>query len=92
MVSFFSSLYSVSCRSAMACTAIGGYDDSSGVAVPLAEAWNGTAWAVQATPSPRGGTNSVLAGVSCAAGACTAVGSHLNRAQVSVTLAEAGPG
>ena len=89
----FHSLYSVSCRSARACTAVGGYDTGLGVGVTLAEAWNGTTWTVLPTPPPRSGTNSVLAGVSRRpATSFTAVGSHLSSAQVSVTLAETGPG
>ena len=83
----------MACRSAAACAAVGGYINSSGVAVTLAEAWNGSTWSIQPTPAPRSGTNSVLAGVSPAsATSFTAVGGHLSGAQVSVTLAETGPG
>jgi hypothetical protein len=89
----FTSLYGVSCRSPRACAAVGGYTTGSGLAVPLAEAWNGTAWTLQATPRPRGGTDSVLAGVSRGpAAGFTAVGSHLSGAQLSTTLAETAPG
>jgi hypothetical protein len=89
----FTSLYGVSCRSPRACAAVGGYHTGAGLAVTLAEAWNGTAWPVQATPRPRSGTDSVLAGVSRGpAAGFTAAGSHLSGAQVSTTLAETGPG
>jgi hypothetical protein len=44
-------LNGVSCASAAACEAVG-YYASSGVDKTLAEVWNGTKWAVQATPSP----------------------------------------
>ena len=41
----------------------------------LAEAWNGTAWALQTTPNSATTTGSVLDGVSCkSAASCTAVG------------------
>ena len=90
---FFHQFDGVSCRSASACTAVGGYDTSAGVAVTLAESWNGTTWAVQATPGPPKGVSSVLAGVSRrSATSVTAVGGHLSGAQVSVTLAETGLG
>jgi hypothetical protein len=43
--------------------------------VLLAEAWNGTRWRIQATPSPAGSTGSEFLAVSCsAAPACTAAG------------------
>jgi hypothetical protein len=50
-------LYSVSCWRRTACMAVGSYStmptSSSGNALTLAERWNGTAWRVQVTPSPR---------------------------------------
>jgi hypothetical protein len=62
----------VSCTSASACTAVGYYPSSAG-GLPLAERWNGTAWAIQKIP----GSGS-LAGVSCtSASACIAVGGSL---------------
>jgi len=71
-------LSGVSCTSATTttCTAVGSYVNSSGVQQTLAERWNGTGWAIQATPNQ--GT-SVLSGVSCtSATACTAVGQTNN--------------
>jgi hypothetical protein len=65
----------VSCASATACTAVGiaNEDPSTGAVSTLAEHWDGTAWTIQPTPPPVGG--SVLAGVSCTSPpACTAVG------------------
>jgi hypothetical protein len=80
----------VSCTTATACTAVGGYSLSSGQWVTLAEEWNGTAWAIQPTRSPAGATRSYLDGVSCTTvGACTAVGDYLNGSGQYVTLAEA---
>jgi hypothetical protein len=90
-VSYFSSFYGVSCRSATLCTAVGGYDNSSGTAETLAESWNGTHWKIQITPNPRGRTNSVLSDVSdSSASALIAVGSDRNRAGVVLTLGETG--
>jgi hypothetical protein len=65
----------VSCGSARSCTAVGSYTDQAGNSVPLADAWNGTAWAVQSPPGPADGTNSTLYWISCpSARACTAAG------------------
>jgi hypothetical protein len=73
--SLLSSFSGVACTSANACTAVGTYDDSSEVAYTLAEAWNGTKWSVQTTPTPSGAKASILNGVACSsASACTAVG------------------
>ncbi len=84
-----SDLTGVSCTSATACTAVGYYYKTGPVEVTLAERWNGTAWAVQATPNPGGPQVSDLTGVSCtSATACTAVGSYYKTGPVEVTLAE----
>src|SRR5205085_942105 len=84
------SLSGVSCTVATACTAVGSYRNSAGTSVTLAEAWNGTSWAVHGTPNPTGAESSGLNGVSCtAATACTAVGSYTNSAGTRATLAEA---
>src|SRR5580704_4257949 len=53
-----SGLSGVSCSSPVACTAAGSYDTSGGSTALLAEAWNGTSWHIQATPSPAGSTGS----------------------------------
>jgi hypothetical protein len=83
-------LSGVSCTSAVACTAVGHYDNHSGAEVTLAELWNGKIWRVQATPNPSGATDAVLSGVSCtSATACEAVGSYSNSSGTQVTLAEA---
>ncbi len=50
-------LFSVSCWRSPACMAVGSYStmptSPSGNALTLAERWNGTAWRVRSTPSPR---------------------------------------
>jgi hypothetical protein len=82
-------LSGVSCTSAKACTAVGNYIDSSNEQVALAEAWDGSTWTIQPTPTPRGATGSHLSGVSCtAAAACTAVGKYQTASGSQVTLAE----
>jgi hypothetical protein len=69
-------LASVSCASASACTAVGSATGSAGRVLTLAERWNGVHWTVQASPNP---TPSLpiheFAGVACpTASACVAVG------------------
>lgn len=83
----------VSCPSATACTAVGSYinNTQTGGVGTLAEAWNGTRWAIQPTPNPTGATQSRLQGVSCpSATSCTAVGSHFasGLGKPTLTLAE----
>jgi hypothetical protein len=64
----------VSCRSALACTAVGRFSKGSGL-FTLAETWNGTTWAIHRTPVSPGTTDSALDGVSCGSvSVCSAVG------------------
>ena len=69
------SLDGVSCTAARACTAVGAYFSQNAGPLNLAEAWNGTAWRVQATPNPIPQGRNQLNSVSCASPrSCTAVG------------------
>lgn len=72
----------VACSSTIACTAVGNFKDHAGVFVGLAERWNGSKWAIQATPAPTGlGGDSFLVAVACpTANDCTAVGYFVNSA------------
>jgi hypothetical protein len=71
-VSFLSG---VSCTSSVACTAVGYTTTRSGIALTLAERWDGTRWALQQTPTPLTTASVQLTGVSCPAPtSCTAVG------------------
>jgi DNA-binding beta-propeller fold protein YncE len=82
-------LESVSCSSASACTAVGYYENSSAILVPLVERWNGTEWSIQSTPAPSEAKESQPSGVSCpASNACTMVGYYKNSAGVDLPLAE----
>jgi hypothetical protein len=70
----FNGLSAVSCVSAAACTAVGGFQGSTGVERTLAESWNGSRWS--AVPSPNRGTggNALFAASCVPDGACMAVG------------------
>ncbi len=72
-------LAGVSCASATNCFAVGDYQNSSATKM-LLERWNGTSWAIAATPDPTDATNSNLSGVACAGNTnCKAVGTyHVN--------------
>ena len=66
----------VSCVSARACMAVGGFQPGQTVEETLIESWNGTTWAVVPSPnSPPAHPSDELTSVSCvSAQACTAVG------------------
>jgi hypothetical protein len=85
-----SELDGVSCTATDACTAVGSsFTNASAPTVTLAEAWNGSSWSMQTTPTPIGGTDGYLQGVSCTAtDACTAVGYSLTPSGSGATLAE----
>ncbi len=76
-------LAGVSCTSATACTAVGGWVHEGLFGGTIAEAWDGTTWTLQSAPAPSDLPS--LSGVSCTSPtACTAVGSN----GPGVTLAE----
>ena len=75
-----SELRAVSCSSAQACIAVGGYTDGTGNQTAFAERWDGSTWQFQHVAVPVGATGSLLVGVSCSeARACTAVGNYSDR-------------
>jgi hypothetical protein len=80
----------ISCASASACTAVGGYESNTPFLTPLlVEHWNGTTWTVQPAPLPRPSGGNWLAGVSCATStACLAVGQNYNSYHLARTVAE----
>ena len=84
-------LSGVSCGSARSCTAVGHYypDDTEQDEVPFVEHWNGTRWAIEATPTPPRLALNELEGVSCVSvHACTAVGSSASPGETHVPLVE----
>ena len=68
-------LQSVSCPSPDACAAVGYEQDGPGGVMPVAEEWNGSAWATLTVSLPSGAMDGSLGSVSCpAATTCTATG------------------
>ncbi len=79
----------VSCSSMTTCTAVGNTLNEANQHVALAERWNGHAWVVQPTPTPRDTVQSFLSATSCASPmVCVAVGYGVTAAGQKVTLAE----
>ena len=68
----YADLAGVSCVDASHCQAVGGGAFGQ---QPLAEAWDGTSWSVEATPLPSGLTSGTLSAISCSSTTnCIAVG------------------
>ena len=82
-------LSGVSCTTATTCIAVGDYTNASGTQVTLAEAWDGSSWALQTTPNPPGLASSTLSSVSCTTATdCSAVGYSFTSAHAQLPLAE----
>ena len=84
-------LNGVSCPGAAVCVAAGYWSPVAGggdLANSLAERWNGSTWAVQATPDPAGSVSTALNAVDCTSPArCMAVGGF-STSSAGLTLAE----
>lgn len=84
-------LEGVSCTSSTACVAVGTFRETgSTVTKPLAEAWNGSEWALVGVPIPTGTKgDAVLKSVSCAsAGSCVAVGGYVSATEPGEPIEE----
>jgi len=82
-------LSSVTCASTTDCWAIGGHDNGLETDLTLIEHWNGSSWAVVASPNAITNQNNVLNGVTCASATeCWAVGFYVPDANFSETLIE----
>ena len=80
-------LRDVSCPSATNCYAVGSYSTTTATKT-LVEHWDGSTWAIEATPNPSGSNEAVLSGVSCPGPTtCFAVGAFSANASV-YTLTE----
>jgi hypothetical protein len=73
-------LFGVSCSSSNICVAVGSSVRRSD-SFPLAEHWDGSAWAVRSTPRPAGARNAMLTSISCVSPSwCVAAGWYATRA------------
>jgi hypothetical protein len=87
----FATLNGVSCPADGSCEAGGqfGQTPESTDLQALAEAWNGSSWALQDAAAPPGATTNGLSGVSCVtADFCEAVGTAEDSAGNTISLAE----
>ena len=84
-----SGLTGVSCTASTACTAVGGYTDSTGIQVTLAEHWDASGWTVQTTQHPGTANRSGLGAASCTTSSvCSAVGTYYDKGGRTVVMAE----
>jgi hypothetical protein len=83
-------LLGVSCKSAIACMAVGYYNTESVYSLlPLTAFWNGSVWTLESMPLPAGSNTGEAEGVSCpSATSCTAVGFWVTSADVNNPLVE----
>jgi hypothetical protein len=82
-------LSAVSCTSPAFCVAAGVYISSTGAELGLTEQWDGSIWAIQATPGPPGAMLVDLNGVSCfSPTSCTEVGDYSDASGNQLTIAE----
>lgn len=72
-------LTAVSCPTATSCYAVGNYTTAAAAGASLVMHWNGSKWAIMKSPNPKRATNTTLAGVSCVAATCWAVGSYTTK-------------
>jgi hypothetical protein len=76
----------VSCISGALCVAVGDWNNGKNW-LPMAQEWNGSAWALDTTPTPLGATETILEGVACRAG-CLSVGWYADSLGKRKTLGE----
>jgi hypothetical protein len=82
-------LNAVACTSASACTTVGSSMSSLSTPVTLAQHWNGTTWAIQATPNRAGAAASGLFSAACTSPrSCMAVGGTSSPNDIGGFLAE----
>lgn len=86
----FNQLFGVSCVSATNCYAAGNREDfNQTFSKTLIEHWNGSAWAIVASPNVSGKTSSHLDAISCpTTTSCYAVGRSFNSDRAYATLVE----
>ncbi len=76
----------VSCVAGAPCVAVGDWNNGK-MWQPMAQEWNGSAWALDTTPTPEGATFSLLEGVACRTG-CLATGWYTDSGGKNKTLGE----
>ena len=76
----------VSCVASIPCVAVGDWNNGKSWQ-PMAQEWNGSAWALDTTPNPEGATETIIEGVACRT-ACLSVGWYADSLGKRKTLGE----
>ncbi len=76
----------ISCVASALCVAVGDWFNGKNWQ-PMAQEWNGSAWALDTTPNPEGATETILEGVACRAG-CLSSGWYKDSGGKFKTLGE----
>lgn len=76
----------VSCVASSPCVAVGDWNNSKNW-LPMAQEYNGSAWALDTTPNPEGATETIIEGVACRTG-CLSVGWYKDSGGKFKTLGE----
>jgi hypothetical protein len=76
----------VSCIASSLCVAVGDWNNGKSWQ-PMAQEWNGTAWALDTTPNPEGATETIIEGVACRSG-CLSSGWYADSLGKRKTLGE----
>jgi hypothetical protein len=76
----------ISCVASSPCVAVGDWNNGKSWQ-PMAQEWNGSAWALDTTPNPEGATETIIEGVACRTG-CLSVGWYKDSGGKIKTLAE----
>jgi hypothetical protein len=77
----------VSCVASAPCVGVGDWTNPSKIWQPMAQEWNGSAWALDTTPNPAGATETIIEGVACRTG-CLSVGWYKDSGGKLKTLGE----
>jgi hypothetical protein len=76
----------VSCVASSPCVAVGDWNNGKSWQ-PMAQEWNGSAWALDTTPNPAGATETIIEGVACRTG-CLSAGWYADSLGKRKTLVE----
>jgi hypothetical protein len=77
----------VSCASASFCVGVGDWNNGKSWQ-PMAQEWNGSAWALDTTPNPVGATETIIEGVACRTAGCLSSGWYADSLGKRKTLGE----
>ena len=77
----------ISCVASSPCVGVGDWNNGKSWQ-PMAQEWNGSAWALDTTPNPAGATETIIEGVACRTAGCISVGWYADSLGKRKTLAE----